>query len=228
MTLYDKIKEKYGKPKQILFNTEMVRAILDGQKTQTRRPIKAPGNEYHYEKLLCDWPLSCKPEIIEDELHWELQTAVDDSGTYTEKLLYQPGDILYVRETFADISETEPGNIHYKASANEEDLEWFNENGWNWKPSIHMPKELARIFLKVTDVRVERLQEIAPEDFVAEGNKCCKDCLDHYGCALPEVCAYLPEAMKKLWDPIYKEKGYGWEENPYVWVIEFEVSEIEK
>ena len=225
MTLYDQITEKHGKPKPILFNTEMVRAILDGQKTQTRRPIKAPGNEYHYEKLLCDWPLSCKPEIIEDELHWELQTAVDDSGTYTEKLLYQPGDILYVRETFCP-NYYDDGRPAYRANYTAKVKDVVPEP--KWKPSIHMPKELARIFLKITDVRVERLQKIAPEDFVAEGNKCCKDCLDHGGCALPEVCAYLPEAMKKLWDPIYKEKGYGWDEDPWVWVIEFEVSEIEK
>jgi len=208
-TLYEKIREKHGKPKPILFNTEMVRAIIDGQKTQTRRPIQAPGNEYHYEKLLCDLGLSCKLEIIEDELHWELQTAVDDSGTYTEKLLHQPGDILYVRETFADISETEPGNIHYKASANEEDLEWFNENGWNWRPSIHMPKRIARLFLKVTDVRVERLHETTGVDVVREGFK-------------------EPQNFIKDWNEIYKEKGYGWDEDPWVWVIEFEVSEIEK
>ena len=102
--------------KQILFNTKMVRAILAGRKSQTRRPIKAPGNEYHYDRLLGDWGLSREPEIIKI-------TEVDGSTTFYIRLPYQPGDILYVRETFADISETAPGNLHYKASATKADLE---------------------------------------------------------------------------------------------------------
>ena len=156
--------------KPILFNTEMVRAILDGKKTQTRRPVK---------------------EYIE----------------------YEPGDILYVRETFTDIPETFSGNIHYRADFTEVGLKWFEEEGWNWKPSIHMPKEAARLFVKVTDVRVERIQDIKEEAVWAEGFK---DIFDD------DVFTAAGLNFKKIWDEIYKSKGYSWESNPYVWVIEFE------
>jgi hypothetical protein len=87
--------------------------------------------------------------------------------------------------------------------------EYLDMNGWNWRPSIHMPKRIARLFLKVTDVRVERLQETTGVDVVREGFK-------------------EPQNFIKAWNEIYKEKGYGWDEDPWVWVIEFEVSEIEK
>ena len=199
-TLYEKIKEKHGKPKQILFNTEMVRAILDGQKTQTRRPIKAPGNEYHYEKLLCDWGLSRNPKIIDGELHWQLQTKVDASKIFVVNLIYQPGDILYVRETF---SIDKNGEYVYRTNYGTTEDDSFPPSMFKWKPSIHMPKEAARIFLKITDVRVERLQETTGVDVVREGFK-------------------EPQNFIKAWNEIYKEKGYGWDDNPFVWVIEFE------
>jgi len=200
MTLYDQITEKHGKPKPILFNTEMVRAILDGQKTQTRRPIKAPGNEYHYEKLLCDWGLSRNPKIIDGELHWQLQTKVDASKIFVVNLIYQPGDILYVRETF---SIDKNGEYVYRTNYGTTEDDSFPPSMFKWKPSIHMPKEAARIFLKITDVRVERLQETTGVDVVREGFK-------------------EPQNFIKAWNEIYKEKGYGWDDNPFVWVIEFE------
>ena len=200
MTLYDQITEKHGKPKPILFNTEMVRAILDGQKTQTRRPIKAPGNEYHYEKLLCDWGLSRNPKIIDGELHWQLQTKVDASKIFVVNLIYQPGDILYVRETF---SIDKNGEYVYRTNYGTTEDDSFPPSMFKWKPSIHMPKEAARIFLKVTNVRVERLQETTGVDVVREGFK-------------------EPQNFIKAWNEIYKEKGYGWDDNPFVWVIEFE------
>ena len=207
-TLYEKIKEKHGKPKQILFNTEMVRAILDGQKTQTRRPIQAPGNEYCYEKLLCDWGLSRNPKIIDGELHWQLQTKVDASKIFVVNLIYQPGDILYVRETF---SIDKNGEYVYRTNYGTTEDDSFTPSMFKWKPSIHMPKEAARIFLKITDVRVERLQEIQYTNNAEKEGFYGNDTVDsqYYFCL--------------AWDSIYKEKGYGWDDNPFVWVIEFEV-----
>ena len=115
---------KGEKMKPILFNTEMVRAIIDRRKAQTRRTIKGYGNNWHVSKLLGEWALSEEPEIIEIKedlylptkfnkdkfaLKWELQTKVDDSTTFYIRLPYQFGEILYVGETFADIPETAPG-----------------------------------------------------------------------------------------------------------------------
>ena len=184
----------------------MVRAILDDRKTQTRRPI--------------DWDIS---NSMSGDAASGYLVQTDNGLIDALKLYrYQKGDILYVRETFVDISEIIPGNIHYKASATKADLEWLREEGWKWKPSIHMPKEAARIFLRVTDVRIERIQDITPENSIAEGLEVCIDCYNHGGCYLPKVCNYLPATMKKLWDGIYAQRGYGWVNNPFVWVIEFE------
>ena len=137
---------------------------------------------------------------------------------------YQKGDILYVRETFANIPETAPGNIHYKASATKADLEWFDEEGWKWKPSIHMPKEVARIFLKVTDIRIERVQDITEENAIAEGCKMAGDFpaerkIDD---GIYEGWDAAREWFADSWQNLYKSKGYGWDDNPWVWVIEFE------
>ena len=117
---------------------------------------------------------------------------------------YSPGDILYVRETFF----RDVGRYLYKA--NYSDTEKFYRDGKEvaikWRPSIHMPREAARIFLRVTDVRVERLQDIDDDGVAAEGF---------------EIGAPFDE----LWDSTIKKADhalYGWEANPWVWVIEFE------
>lgn len=184
------------KVKGILFNTDMVRAILDSRKTVTRRVIKKPvikqdrDNDlfYLYENENSDDCFSIAS--------WK--NTLPDIMQYSP---YQPGDILYVRETWTAWSKTEGimPKIHYKADS--EDLPSVK-----WRPSIHMPKEAARIWLKVTDVRVERLHDITWEDGYREG-------LEN------------PAKFNELWNSTIKKKDitlYGWDANPWVWVIEFE------
>lgn len=197
--------------KPILFNTEMARAILDGRKTQTRRLVKR----------------NVAPVLYDDGIPTPDRIRMNAAGTmsfdwsgrviggFDLKMPCKPGDVLYVRETWADIPETAPGNLHYRADATQADLDWFREEGWKWRPSIHMPKEAARLFLRVTGVRCERLQDITPEDCANDGG-------------------FEPEAIKAvgiaplfgtLWDSTIKKgdlNRYGWAANPWVWVIEFE------
>ena len=204
--------------KQILFNTEMVRAILDDRKSQTRRPI--------------DWDIS---NNMSGDAASRYFVQTDDGLIDALKLYrYQKGDILYARETWKikwlDNNKLEMA-ITYEADETWEYIEfssdrfskfkkYYNKKGW--QPSIFMPKEAAMLFLEVTDIRVERVQDINPGDSIAEGLNVCYDCKDHGGCYLPNVCAYLPNTFKKVWDKIYKTKGYGWDDNPWIWIIEFE------
>ena len=150
---------------------------------------------------------------------------------------YQPGDILYVRETWCALPVNEAGHMrghsvyYYKVDRD------LRPEGWrgNWHPSIHMPKEAARIWLEVTDVRVERLQEMKPVNVIKEGAyPDCWDCLNTYGesgsqCCYgtEEQCSQCDEMMmewEKLWNSTIKKSDldrYGWDANPYVFVIEF-------
>ncbi len=181
--------------KPILFNTDMVRAILDGRKTVTRRAVKPQ-------------PLWRKPPIQQSGRP-EYWANWDDEKIY--KSPYRPGEILYVRETWADWH----GRYAYKATsfASERYLEKNGtESVIKWRPSIHMPREAARIFLRVTDVRVERLQEMPPYDIAFEGFRKQKDFI-------------------ALWNSTIKPSDraiYGWDANPWVWVIEFERCEMLK
>lgn len=214
--------------KPILFNTEMVRAILDGRKDATRRIVKGfiPDDAvWGYTAFTPKGYISCRG------------TFADGYGEKFFKLPCEPGDILYVRETWCDdrqfTHDSTPGRYFYKAS----------ENGdFKWHPSIHMPKEAARIWLKVTDVRVERLQEMKPVDVIKEGAyPDCWDCLNTYGesgsqCCYgtEEQCSQCDEVMmewEKLWNSTIKKSDidrYGWGANPWVWVIEFERCEKPK
>ena len=195
----------------ILFNTEMVRAILDGRKTCTRRIAKGfiPDDAlWGYTAFTPKGYISCRG------------LYADGYGEKFYKLPYQPGDILYVRETwhrYAKLVGKGEGchpeeRYGYKASiANSEDAEE------PWKPSIHMPKEAARIWLKVTDVRVERLQKITAEDIRNEG-------LSSMAVHAGDMDVALKE-WGTLWNSTIKKSDidrYGWGANPWVWVIEFE------
>lgn len=200
--------------KPILFNTEMVRAILDGRKTCTRRICK-DANEYTVPDM--DF-------YNADRRTYAVHNFADKK--HTEKLSIAertcpicPGDILYVRETvwqkigyYLDIDgETKPSWYNkFKYVASDEKP----ETGWNYswakRPSIHMPKEAARIWLKVTDVRVERLQDMTDDDAEAEG------CFDYTSTAL---------GFPDVWDSTIKKSDldrYGWDANPWVWAIEYE------
>lgn len=215
--------------KPILFNTEMVRANLDGRKTCTRRVIKPQPDEKH------TYPLGFVNDSTEKKEVGCFGFAANEYGGSIQYVKppyrYAPGDILYVRETWCDdrqfTHDSTPGRYFYKAS---------ESGNFKWKPSIHMPKEAARIWLKVTDVRVERLQEMKPVDVIKEGAyPDCWDCLNTYGesgsqCCYgtEEECSQCDEVMmewEKLWNRTIKKSdlgSYGWDANPWVWVIEFE------
>lgn len=186
--------------KPILFNTEMVRAILDGQKACTRRAVKHNveamlNSQYHIEH----------PEV---EDAWLIKKLCRPP--------YEPGDILYVRETWGE--GYAEGTYIYKADDKLAELPTFKKSSKIlYHPSIHMPKEAARIWLKVTDVRVERLQDI-------DGKGCLKEGIEE------EPLKYVGDEFVKgmfhdLWDSTIKKSDldrYGWAANPWVWVIEFE------
>jgi hypothetical protein len=199
--------------KPILFNTEMVRAILDGRKTCTRRLVKPQPDEKH------TYPLGFVTDSTEKKKAGCFGFGIDEYGGSIQyaKPPYQPGDILYVRETWCGLPVNEAGHMrghtiyYYKADGE------LRPKGWRgtWHPSIHMPKEAARIWLKVTDVRVERLQEITEVQAKAEG---CNSGL------LIGACTARGQ-FEDLWNSTIKKPDlnrYGWSANPYVWIIEFE------
>jgi len=212
------------KEKPILFSTSMVKAILDGTKTMTRRVVKnkVPIGNF------------------------------DETVKYTK---YHVGDVLWVRETWLKlVPEHFVGNYFvYKANADGDTEKIRNEYiklgyPYKWKPSIIMPKEAARIFLKIKSIRIERLQNITPIDAACEGiqvdipeclkgvnypndfdkyserqkNDWCDLRARHDYMAKCEVNQNLLAAFKELWDSLNAKHGYSWDTNPWVWVYEFE------
>lgn len=192
--------------KPILFNTEMIRAILDGRKTVTRRVIKTELPEFL--GFGYDW-VSKDKAVFGFSKYGHLEAF---------KPRYQVGDILYVRETFFLKYDGEMYFYLADRFSNREEKRLLDYTDVRWKPSIHMPKEAARIFLKVTNVRVERLKDITSRGAIKEGFEG-KYNYDEYDSS---------EAIRMfidLWNSTIKKQDlyeYGWEANPYVWVIEFE------
>lgn len=239
--------------KPILFNTEMVRAILDGRKSCTRRICK-DANEY----AVPDMDFYNADRRTYAVHNYADKEHIEQLSTAERTCPICPGDILYVRETWqcwrAHRYEA-TADIRFRAGGDDVRLQfangntdsinrldydtfvhkWFSHNG-EWKPSLFMPKEAARIWLKVTDVRVERLQEMKPVDVIKEGAyPDCLDCLNTYGesgsqCCYgtEEQCSQCDEVMmewEKLWNSTIKKSdldSYGWSANPWVRVIEFE------
>ena len=210
--------------KPILFNTEMVRAILDGRKTVTRRLIKKLPDDAEFSGWLLDSTCQEDAKDIGSAGFKTLKQPTEKAGCLFVKPPYQTGDILYVRETWHKykkrVGKGEGCHIAefygYRASiANSEDA---NEP---WHPSIHMPKEAARIWLKVKDVRVDRLQEITEDGIRREGVVVdSKDCTGKFDCV-----SELFFLFQGLWNSTIKKSEfdcYGWDANPWVWVIEFE------
>lgn len=226
--------------KPILFNTEMVRALLEGRKTVTRRIIKPQP------------PHTARVCSTDGRFAWAFWEAGDKHWIRAQ---YNPGDILYVRETWGNYSydnrECNAAYFLYRA-----DYEPNAKGYWygpehvhfcdfpRWRPSIHMPKEAARLFLRVTNVRVERLQDMTEDDVCAEGAEPLIHCpLEHptYGpdgtlgdmCWNTDCCSkceYISKSNSELfgeyiWDSTIKKADlplYGWAANPWIWVIEFE------
>ena len=181
----------------ILFNGDMVRAILRGQKTQTRRPVKPQ-------------PDMVRPRKRFDDARWKSWSCP----------LGKPGDRLWVRETFA----YEPDfGVAYRA---DEGDEFPGMERQKWTPSIHMPRALSRITLEITDIRVERVQDISEEEARAEGIEALDgrfvsadlcDTARWYDMSMGDArCIYA-----HLWDALYAAYRLGWSVNPLVWVVTF-------
>lgn len=202
--------------KPILFNTEMVRAVLDGRKICTRRLVKfLPGENPQWTGYIRDG----------------LMLYNGKNEPCIRKAPYQPGDILYVRETWGYLIALN-SDKQYVFRADEVAESGFKNDSHIWHPSIHMPKEAARIWLKVTGVRAERLQEITEEQASAEGtNPWDEACYENNGWhptfSDPDSGGEpnIIDGFHKLWDSTIKKNdlgSYGWDANPWVWVIEFE------
>lgn len=235
-----------GKP--ILFSTEMVRAILEGRKTQTRRVVKDvigyDGSLEYRGPLKSDYYL--KPQYKKQYkespnlFHDFLGRRPRELNPIPVKSKYQKGDLLWVRETFlistlmestSDYKKPGDKEIHYKATPGCLPIDKVR---YPWKPSIFMPKKYARIWLEVVNVRVERVRDISQGDALSEGASVVDSELVYPGYS--KRCEYMrskglkppvgpspAERFKYLWDSINQKRGYGWEMNPWVWVIEFKL-----
>lgn len=196
--------------KPIIFSTPMVQAILAGKKTQTRRVMKSPPSDgYHMRQC----PNGKWYAFSDKTLKFNLNGRIEECkwrSTSPYKPKYQPGDILWVRETWACIEGT---SDFYAYKADDAEVEQFIDK---WKPSIHMPRAAARLFLKVVNVRCERLQSITDGDCCSEGML---DITKLINCHFGSLAA---ERYRELWDSLNAKRGYGWDTNPWVWVIEFE------
>lgn len=204
--------------KPILFSTPMVQAILAGQKTATRRIIR--------QEVVDRFVLGDDGRLLGSyrEGMAEAYPTIDDSPI-------QEGDVLWVRESFKPNMDgytgIDFGGIIYRADSA---VHMFSDPYNPWKPSIHMPRKIARLFLRINDVRVERLQDITETDALKEGIKywddvgcCCSNrkFMD-YRTGEFSIKNDHAESFKTLWDGINASRGYGWDKNPWVWVYEFE------
>lgn len=200
------------KTKPILFNTLMVQAILEGRKTQTRRIIKnIPEDTF---------------KIWFDGGEWIVENEKGQCWTNKLESKYQKDDILWVRETFTIKppidAEQDWITFIYKAT---DSIECYDVK---WKPSIFMPKEAARIFLKVTNIRVERLHDISENDAIAEGvgagfqmNAGYPD----YEHIINGICTLTQDSAYASFISLWQKINGNWDENPFVWVYEFERTE---
>ncbi|EKO3657424.1 hypothetical protein M3906_000233 [Vibrio metschnikovii] len=199
------------KVKPMIFNTEMVKALMTGDKVVTRRPAspqpEPSGRGY-------DWWPSNKLEAMVQVSGFE-EIDCDFSRDMTKEMVRDAcptanvGDLIYVRETFRLFNNSDEcgcsdhcscpptGTPIYLATSGD-------DSESKWTPSIHMPRSVSRLTLKVTDVRIERIKDITHDQVRAEGFK------DWTGLAF-------------TWSSIYLKQGLGWDDNPYVWAIEFEV-----
>lgn len=209
----------------ILFSTEMVRAILDGRKTVTRRlvtpqPVK-DGRLWRFGGAV--WP-DCLDRVIPVPCH----------GLWKAVKIH-PGDILYVRETWnamAELPEISEAGYVYKADMSDVELEQMASKNFRWRPSIHMPKEAARLFIRVTSVRMERLQRITEQEAMAEGIYRVQTWPDigrftyETNPAMGHVWSTARGCFQwGLWNSTVKPEDihrFGWDADPWVLAIEFE------
>jgi hypothetical protein len=181
------------KERPILFSTPMVQAIMEGRKTQTRRIAKGHALQFLDAGLLSEY------------------VSKQDLCPYGEL-----GDILWVRETWALPVDADGNDAGYQYKADYSD----GSERWKWKPSIHMQKSACRLFLQITYIAIERLNDISDDDAIAEGIIGWSDAsgFGHPDHDYPTVDNPV-ESYKSLWKKINGEES--WNENPWVWVIEF-------
>lgn len=226
----------------ILFSGEMVRAILDGRKTQTRRVVNPQPSNPETFGISPVWGQGVH-DRGDQAGRFCLHAAFNDGGKRVDRFLPcpygAPGDLLWVRETFilesnqdCDIAGYEPPHrdgrpvhrvvgdedfgdyweqAHYAATDPKPELVAVgdvDEKRLGWKPSIHMPRWASRITLEVTDVRVERIRDISVNDALAEGRCLSTDPDD-------------PEDFRNTWNRLNASRGFGWDANPWVWVVGF-------
>ena len=211
--------------KPIIFSAEMSQAILDGRKTQTRRVLRT--------QPICERTVFEYGDLVEYRMVENNAQVHGWKEVARHTTRYQIYDVLYVREGWA--TGYRDDDICFKADVyagcvkphNRPEAAPVEASSLRWKSPIHMPKAIARIFLRVTGVRVERLQDISAEDVLAEGIEFVRVApslkyRDQY-CYF-EDCEYATaESFIKLWDKINdKKKGCSWEDSPWVWVYEFE------
>ena len=212
------------KERPILFSGDMVRAILEGRKTQTRRAVKPqPGDHMRIPMLTQNgWQFMTHPDQLRDTVSsWRCPFGI-------------PGDRLWVRETWStrsgadglrpiQISPNRVGKepIWYKADGAQSYPEYDKQPQGKWRPSIHMPRWASRITLEITGVRVERLQDMSEEDARAEGivDGGCLNCGEHEPCGCNDPQPDARDSFIYLWESIHGEDS--WNANPWVWVIEF-------
>lgn len=201
------------KERPILFSGDMVRAILDGRKTQTRRVIK-----YTFHPVTREPAGAVHPAKISGWVAWYPSDAEGLAEFTRQQYNYgfecpygTIGDRLWVRETWFQWFE----ETIYRATETEENITWLEKHktpSKQWRPSIFMPRWASRITLEITGVRVERVQDIHPVDCVNEG------------ASMPDIYLSLDthiHRFQELWNSINAKRGYGWDTNPWVWVIEF-------
>lgn len=215
----------------MLFSGEMVRAILEGRKTMTRRPIK-PQPEFY----------SCGVPGMEDVFYYQWKSKYGESENFEKECLPTVGDHFWVKETFCLLdhdhwwdyrkprdylyNETDRPRRNacaYRAETDAEGERIRIEYGYKWTPSIHMPRWASRLTLRITDVRVERVQDISEIDIRSEGIRG-----DVYGDDIGIAPKSDPRSARvyfmELWNSIYAKRGLGWEINPWVAAYTFEIA----
>lgn len=225
------------KERPVIFNGEMVRAILDGRKTQTRRVMKVqPSEHFHPMNMSLELDYSARwytPGVVDKDGYLQpaknqiFGVAGEDEGYACPFVAV--GERLWVRETFMDLTGTgiEATTGKFEGFAYRADTpagsygdEVRKEYGLKWTPSLHMPRKACRILLEITAVRVERLNDISHEDAKAEG--CCYG----RGGGVPDFAVTPADHFPTLWASIYGVDS--WSANPWVWVIEFKRAEAQE
>lgn len=203
-----------NKQHPILFSTEMVEAILDGRKTQTRRVVKPqPKTQHRSDTRLQFYARRGENWEVKDKWAGDGFSILDSFKCPYGK----PGDILWVRETWASLGSGAAIEYGFKAGASDDTLDAMKFYSLKWKPSIHMPKAACRLFLRITKVRVERLHEISDTDVMNEG---AQDSWFTLWELTGKTKPGLRPGFERLWSKI--NGAESWQSNPWVWVVEFE------